>query len=324
MMSHPVKKNKRIPDRIKEVNGMEKDRVQALLVRRMQDYIKAHLNEEELSVSGIAAALGYSERHCKRLFTRLTGKPIAEYIRLLRLTDAADKLRTSSENVLNIALSHQFQSHEGFTRAFRSAFGIAPYRYRTKKPPVPLFIAYPADHQYLIRNEEFSMTDNEKSTPVCTATIVSRDKRTLVFLPSKSAEDYMSFCEEMGCEWEGLLNSFEGKLDTAAIVSLPKSLVPKGYGSTAAAIELPAAYKGEIPQGYYTAALPAGNLLYFQSEPYENEEEFCTAIERAYRAYEGYDPKRFGYTYDFENAPSFNFGAQMETGARLAFPVRKI
>lgn len=303
---------------------MEKDFEPAMLARKMQDYIKAHLDEEELNITGIAAALGYSERHCKRIFVRMTGKPIAEYIRLLRLTDAADKLRTSSENILDIAISHQFQSHEGFTRAFRSAFGVAPYRYRTQKPPIPLFVAYPADHQYLLRNEEFMMADKEQNVPVCTATIVSRDERTLVFLPSKSAEDYMSFCEEMGCEWEGLLNSFEGKLDTAAIVTLPKSLVPKGYGGTAAAIELPAAYKGEIPQGYYTAALPAGNLLYFQSEPYENEEDFCTAIEQAFSAFESYDPKRFGYTYDFENAPSFNFGAQMETGARLAFPVRKI
>lgn len=303
---------------------MEKVSEQALLVRKMQDYIKAHLDEEELNISGIAAALGYSERHCKRLFVRMTGKPFAEYIRLLRLTDAADKLRASSENVLDIALSHQFQSHEGFTRAFRSAFGVTPYRYRTQKPPVALFVAYPADHQYLMRNEEFMMTDKKQSAPVCTVTVVSREKRTLVFLPSKSAVDYMSFCEEMGCQWEGLLNSFEGKLDTAAIVTLPEALIPEGFGNIAAGIELPASYCGEIPQGYHTAALPAGNLLYFQSEPYEKEEDFCIVIERTYRAYESYGPKRFGYAYDFENAPSFNFGAQMETGARLAFPVKKI
>ena len=303
---------------------MEKVCEQALLVRKMQDYIKAHLDEEELNISRIAAAFGYSERHCKRLFVRMTGKPVAEYIRLLRLTDAADKLRASSESVLDIALSHQFQSHEGFTRAFRSAFGVAPYRYRTEKPPVPLFVAYPADHQYLIRNEEFMMTDKEQSAPLCTATIVPREKRTLVFLPSRSAVDYMSFCGEMGCQWEGLLNSFEGKLDTAAIVTLPEALKPEGFGNIAAGIELPASYSGEIPKGYHTAALPAGNLIYFQSGPYEKEEDFCIVIERTYRAYENYDPKRFGYAYDFENAPSFNFGAQMETGARLAFPVRKM
>ena len=39
---------------------MEKDREQALLVRKMQDYIKAHINDESLNISGIAAALGYS------------------------------------------------------------------------------------------------------------------------------------------------------------------------------------------------------------------------------------------------------------------------
>lgn len=47
---------------------MEKVWEQALLVRKMQDYIKAHLDEEELNISRIAAAFGYSERHCKRLF----------------------------------------------------------------------------------------------------------------------------------------------------------------------------------------------------------------------------------------------------------------
>ena len=119
----------------------------------------------------------------------------------------------------------------------------------------------------------------------------------------------MSYCEEISCEWEGLLNSFEQKLDTAAIVTLPKSLVPEGCSSTAAGIELPASYKGEIPQGYHTAELPAGALLYLESEPYEKEEDFCNAIEQVYRAYEGYDPGRFGYAYDFENAPSFTFGA---------------
>lgn len=60
---------------------MEKVCEQALLVRKMQDYIKAHLDEEELNISRIAAAFGYSERHCKRLFVRMTGKPVAEYIR---------------------------------------------------------------------------------------------------------------------------------------------------------------------------------------------------------------------------------------------------
>ena len=67
-LSQQVKKTEFQFGKIKKVNGMEKDREQALLVRKMQDYIKAHINDESLNISGIAAALGYSERHCKRLF----------------------------------------------------------------------------------------------------------------------------------------------------------------------------------------------------------------------------------------------------------------
>lgn len=300
---------------------MEKDRAQA--VRKMQDYITAHL-DEEITPAVLAEAFGYSERHCKRLFAGQTGKPIAEYTRLMRLTRAADELRRSQESVLEIALSHQYHSHEGFTKAFKSAFGIAPGEYRRNKPPIPLFIAYPADHQYLIRNEGTIVENNQMNAPVCTATIVKREKRKLVFLPSVHADDYMSFCEEMGCEWEGLLNSFQAKLDTAALLTLPKRLVPEGFGVCAAGVELPASYNGKIPQGYLTAELEAGYLLYIESAPYQKEDDFCIAIEQAVRAYEQYDPERYGYAYDTDAAPSFNFGAYPQTGGRLAFPVKKI
>lgn len=300
---------------------MEKDKAQA--VRKMQDYIGAHL-EDEITPAVIASAFGYSERHCKRLFAGQTGKPIAEYIRLMRLTRAADELRQSGESVLDIALSHQYHSHEGFTKAFKSAFGVAPGEYRREKPPIPLFVAYPADHQYLIRNEGTTMENNQTSAAVCTATIVPREKRKLVFLPSVNAADYMSFCEEMGCEWEGLLNSYEAKFDTAALLTLPKRLIPEGFGSCAAGVELPYSYSGKIPQGYYTAELEAGYMLYIESAPYQKEEDFCIAIEQAVRAYEQYQPQRYGFTYDADAAPSFNFGAYPQTGGRLAFPVKKL
>lgn len=300
---------------------MEKDKAEA--VRKMQDFIEAHL-EDEITPAVIADAFGYSERHCKRIFAEQTGRPVAEYIRLMRLTRAADALRRSQESVLGIALSHQYRSHEGFTKAFKSAFGVAPGEYRREKPPIPLFVAYPADHQYLIRNEGNTVENNQENAQVCTVTIVPREKRKLVFLPSVNAADYMSFCEEMGCEWEGLLNSFEAKFDTAALLTLPERLIPKGFGSCAAGVELPASYTGKIPQGYETAELEAGYMLYIESAPYQKEEDFCAAIEQAVRAYEQYRPERYGYAYDMDAAPSFNFGAYPQTGGRLAFPVKKL
>ncbi len=61
----------------------------------------------------------------------------------------------------------------------------------------------------------------------CIITLVHRKKRKLILLRSKKATEYFSFCEENGCDWEGLLNSNPYKLDTAAILTLPDFLIKK-------------------------------------------------------------------------------------------------
>jgi len=42
------------------------------------------------------------------------------------------------------------------------------------------------------------------------------------------------------------------------------------------------------------------------------------------RAYENYNPREYGYEYDFTMCPKFNYGATPEMGAKLAIPVRTI
>ncbi len=40
-------------------------------------------------------------------------------------------------------------------------------------------------------------------------TPVTRPKRKLLYLPSHAATGFFDYCEEMGRQWEGLLNSLE-------------------------------------------------------------------------------------------------------------------
>ena len=65
-------------------------------------------------------------------------------------------------------------------------------------------------------------------------------------------------------------------------------------------------------------------MLYFQTEPYEDEEDFCAAIESAYAAVERYHPEVYGYRMAYDKAPSFNFGADTDMGAKLSVPAVKI
>lgn len=282
----------------------------------MRRYIVAHLGED-VTPAGVAAAVGYSERHGGRVFRQCTGKGIGEYIRLLRLSAAAQKLVYSHQNVLDIALSHRYGSHEGFTKAFSSAFGISPKAYREGQRPIQYFIPYP-----LSPPENFFERKDEMMNKTITVTIVPRPARKLIMLHSKTGSDYWSFCQEQGCDWEGLLLSIKARMDIPAFISLPPAMVPKGCAEGAVAVEVPAGYDGEIPKGYVEAALPAGEMMYFQSPPYENEDDFAEAIGAVFAAYEDYDPSLYGYAFATNDAPVFNFGAFANKGARIAVPVK--
>ena len=72
-------------------------------------------------------------------------------------------------------------------------------------------------YNYLHGKEENEMETKEL---ICMVTPVERPKRKLLFLRSVNATDYFSFCEEKGCEWDGLLNSIPEKFDTAALLEL--------------------------------------------------------------------------------------------------------
>ena len=126
------------------------------------------------------------------------------------------------------------------------------------------------------------------TTTICTVTPVNRPKRKLIYLTSKSATDYFSYCEEVGCEWEGLLNSIHEKFDTAALINLPDFLQEKGISKVAAGVEVPLDYEKPLPEGYKVAELPECVMLYFQSEPYDNPDDFGKYIGQVFKAIDNY------------------------------------
>ena len=107
-------------------------------VQRMQDYIMAHY-QEEITLQDLAKAAMYSPWHALRAFSELIGKTPFEYLRTVRLSTAAKKLRDTDMSVLDVALESAFGSHEGFIKAFSREFAISPQKYRKESPPPTTF-----------------------------------------------------------------------------------------------------------------------------------------------------------------------------------------
>lgn len=102
------------------------------LINQAVELLEANLNAP-ITVTAVAAAIGYSRFHLVRLFRSVTGMTLIGYLRARRLHEAAQALLTSPTPILEIALDYQFQSQEAFSRAFRAAFRCTPAHYRRRK-----------------------------------------------------------------------------------------------------------------------------------------------------------------------------------------------
>jgi AraC family transcriptional regulator len=94
-------------------------------VQRALWYIESH-SGQALALADVARAAGVSSFHLSRLFQAATGWSVIRYLRMRRLSQAAAALAAGATEILDVALSAGYGSHEAFTRAFRDAFGQTP------------------------------------------------------------------------------------------------------------------------------------------------------------------------------------------------------
>jgi AraC-like DNA-binding protein len=291
-------------------------------VQRMQDYIEQNIHEP-ITLYELSKCAGYSPFHCARIFKELTGKSPFEYIRALRLTRAALKLRDEKTKVVDVALDFVFDSHEGFTRAFSKEFGIAPNKYKKNSPPVYLFTPYSIRERcYHFLKGDKDMEKNSTANTVFVQ-VIERPERKLILKRGKKAEEYFAYCEEVGCDIWGLLCSIKEALYEPIGMWLPDHLRTPGTSYYAQGVEVPADYSGEVPEGLEIISLPPCRMMVFQGQPYEDE-KFDAAISELWEVMKTFKPELYGFEWADEDAPRFQLAPQGYRGYIEARPVRKI
>ncbi|WP_194397650.1 AraC family transcriptional regulator [Microbacterium atlanticum] len=79
----------------------------------------------DLALDVLAADLGTTEYHVRRMFSSLAGMPLSEYVRRRRMTVAASEV-VAGADLLGVAVRYGYSSTEAFGRAFRSVHGSTP------------------------------------------------------------------------------------------------------------------------------------------------------------------------------------------------------
>ncbi len=262
-------------------------------VQRMQNYIETHLSEE-ISFAQLAKVAMYSPWYAQRLFTQWLNITPADYIRRMRLSRSALKLRDQQVRVIDVAFEAGFSSVDGYQRAFFKEFGCNPREYAKNPMPICLFTPYGIVSP-TIRKEK-TMSDIK----TIFVQVIEKPARKVLIKRGQKAEDYYAYCEEVGCDVWGLLLSIKSISGEPAGFWLPEKYIKPETSKYVQGVEVSLNYDGVIPDDFDVIKLPAASYLMFQGEPFR-EEEFEEAISQMWEAIKKYNPAVLGYTWDDEN-----------------------
>ena len=262
-------------------------------VQRMQDYIERHL-DTNITMAELSNASKYSPWYSYKLFVDLLHMTPAVYIRRLRLSKSALRLRDEKVKILDIALDFGFESADGYQRAFYKEFGCNPYEYSVC--PTPIYLFKPYGIKYTNRKENKEMGE-VKSVFV---QMLEKPERKVIIKRGKQAKHYFEYCEEVGCDVWGLLCSIKSISQEPICLWLPPQHILPGTSEYVQGVEVSTDYSGKIPEGFDVIALPKCKYLMFRGEPFE-EENFEDAIKEIWAAIEKYDPSIIGYAWDNAN-----------------------
>lgn len=101
------------------------------------DYIEEHL-DEDLCIDMLAEMGMLSKFYFQRLFYKLVGVTVMEYVRLRRLAKASEDIKDGGK-ITDIAFRNGFNSLENFTRTFKAVYDMTPTEYKKKDIPLAHF-----------------------------------------------------------------------------------------------------------------------------------------------------------------------------------------
>lgn len=268
-------------------------REQLEAVQRMQDYIEVHL-EKDITLAGLARVSLFSPWYSYRLFTQWTGYTPADYVRRLRLSRSALRLRDEKLRVSDAAFELGFGSVDGYQRAFFKEFGCNPKRYA--KSPVPIHLFTP----YGVLGKNARKEINMENTRNIFIQLIEKPDRKVIIKRGVKADDYWSYCEEVGCDVWGLLKSMKSISGEPVCLWLPLKYRENGTSEYVQGVEADESFDGPVPEGFDVITLPKASYLMFCGEPFA-EEDFEQAISEIWNAEKKYDPSVAGYSWDDEN-----------------------
>jgi signal transduction histidine kinase/ligand-binding sensor domain-containing protein/AraC-like DNA-binding protein len=118
-----------------EMEGMKSH--DEILMQKVMTIIKENLSESGLNVEMLADGVGISRVHMHRKLKELTNQSARDFIRNVRMKQAAYLLVHKKMNISEVAYSVGYSNLSHFSNSFKSIYGVSPTEYIQKQHVSP-------------------------------------------------------------------------------------------------------------------------------------------------------------------------------------------
>ena len=103
------------------------------LLERVMAVINKNIDNPELSVEFVSDEVGISRAHLHRKLKELTNQTPRDFIRNIRLKQAANLLSSGNQNVTEVMYAVGFQNPASFSTMFKNFYGVSPKEYTRER-----------------------------------------------------------------------------------------------------------------------------------------------------------------------------------------------
>ena len=124
-------RNDQLEEQVDEVKMKSPD---DQLLERVMKVINKNIGNSDLSVDGIAEEVGISRVHLHRKMKELTGQTPHDFIRNIRLKQAANLLSSQNMNITEVMYACGFNNAASFSTIFKKFYGMSPREFMNATP----------------------------------------------------------------------------------------------------------------------------------------------------------------------------------------------
>jgi AraC-like DNA-binding protein len=287
------------------------------VIDNMKDKIRKEL--DSVNCNKVALYSGYSVKQTNRIFSEQTDMNLGEYIRYRRMAQALWDLRYTDMSIIQIAQNNGFETQESFTRAFKSAFNITPFKFRENRSLACNEIDK-ALNEVIEEASHENARSQKQELPEPKVQLINKP-RSLWYSIKQNTNNLFPHDFYTRCQKEGFFEIISKASNVAYLEGVYLTHIYKGQKFTSLTLGFEHAYQENIPNfdGFTVNICPRSEYLMVNVPPYMSY-ELGGHVMAAWDVLTSFNYAKHNIKRALDEAPIFELDSA-DNGYTLYFPV---